>query len=341
MTSGPLHPDRELIIGVTPGARPDGRLVVALLPRAGARRARRRPRPGPGPGRARPRRGPPRRPVRRPARCRRRARADDLPRTVDTVVVADAGLVGPHRAAGRRVLAEVTSLGEARAALAAGADGLVAKGAEAGGRVGERDRLRPAPAAWSPPSTPRSGCRAASGSHTAAAAVAGGAAGVVARRPARARPRVARCPPTSARAVGAMDGSETVVVGGHRVYTRPDLAAARTPTTRPDDVAARPRRRRPAHPAAAGRARTGRSPARSPTATAPSAASCGAVRPSIAEHVAAARELRPLAPGAGIAATRGTVHPIVQGPMTRVSDRAGFAGRRGRRRRRCRSSPWP
>ena len=35
MTSGPLHPDRELIIGVTPGARPDGRLVVALC-RAGA-----------------------------------------------------------------------------------------------------------------------------------------------------------------------------------------------------------------------------------------------------------------------------------------------------------------
>ena len=46
---------------------------------------------------------------------------------------------------------------------------------------------------------------------------------------------------------------------------------------------------------------------------------------SIARHVAVARAERPLAPGAPLAADHGTVFPILQGPMTRVSDRAEFA----------------
>ncbi|HKY67692.1 MAG TPA: beta-ketoacyl synthase N-terminal-like domain-containing protein, partial [Acidimicrobiales bacterium] len=50
-----------------------------------------------------------------------------------------------------------------------------------------------------------------------------------------------------------------------------------------------------------------------------------AVRAAVADHISAARELQPLAPGAGTAATRGTTHPIAQGPMTRVSDRSAFA----------------
>ncbi len=122
MNSGPLHPDRELIIGVTPGARPDGRLVVALC-RAGALGVLDA---GRDPSRARAemalvsdRHG-------GSFGVRLGARAglgpDDLPRAVDTVIVADAevSLVGPHRLAGRRVLAEVTTLAEARSALAAG-----------------------------------------------------------------------------------------------------------------------------------------------------------------------------------------------------------------------------
>ncbi|HEX8804600.1 MAG TPA: beta-ketoacyl synthase N-terminal-like domain-containing protein, partial [Acidimicrobiales bacterium] len=42
-------------------------------------------------------------------------------------------------------------------------------------------------------------------------------------------------------------------------------------------------------------------------------------------QIALAAELRPLGPGAGVAAARGTTYPIAQGPMTRVSDRAPFA----------------
>ena len=246
---------------------------------------------------------------------------DDLPRIVDTVLVADAGLVGPHRAAGRRVLAEATSLGEAQAALDAGADGVVAKGAEAGGRVGEETAfvlLQRLVAAIDAPLWLQGGI----GLDTAAAAIAGGARGVVLDAQ-LALARDASLPPEVRTAVGAMDGSETVVVGGHRVFTRPDLTLP-GPDARPDDVAAR---------LGADDLRTQLLPIGQDGSFARPLADryktaggiVGALRTSIAEHIAAARELRPLAPGAGTAATRGTVHPIAQGPMTRVSDRSGFA----------------
>src|SRR5690606_39699612 len=50
-----------------------------------------------------------------------------------------------------------------------------------------------------------------------------------------------------------------------------------------------------------------------------------ALRTAIAEHVDAARRTEPLAPGRGVAEAVGTRYPVVQGPMTRVSDRAPFA----------------
>ena len=59
----------------------------------------------------------------------------ELPAEVGVVVVGDPATAGGFP--GRVVLAQVTSLDEARAAIAAGAAGLIAKGAEAGGRVGE------------------------------------------------------------------------------------------------------------------------------------------------------------------------------------------------------------
>ncbi|MGF7236205.1 MAG: beta-ketoacyl synthase N-terminal-like domain-containing protein, partial [Frankia sp.] len=50
-----------------------------------------------------------------------------------------------------------------------------------------------------------------------------------------------------------------------------------------------------------------------------------AVREAVTDHLAAAARARPLASGARFAATRGLAQPVVQGPMTRVSDRAAFA----------------
>ena len=301
MTSGQLHPDRDRIIGVTPGARPDGRLVVGLC-RAGAvgvldaghdpQRARREMalvaarhdgafgvRLGAESGLA----------------------ATDLPGAVDTVIATSTELVAAHRGAGRRVLAEVTSLAEARDALAAGADGLVAKGAEAGGRVAEEtafvllQRLVPAVDVpiW---------LQGGIGLDTAAAAVAGGARGVVLDGQ-LALARESTLPRDVRAAVAAMDGSETVVIGGHRLFTRPDLALP-GPDTPPDEVAAR---------LGADDLRAQLLPVGQDGSFARPLADrhktaggiVHAVRTAIADHLATARELRPLAPGNGTAATRG------------------------------------
>src|SRR5215813_6599024 len=57
----------------------------------------------------------------------------ELPPHVRTVIVSEPALAASF--AGRRVLAEVTSLDEARAAISAGANGVIGKGHEAGGRI--------------------------------------------------------------------------------------------------------------------------------------------------------------------------------------------------------------
>ena len=322
MTSGqPV--DRELIIGVTPGARPDGRLVVGLA-RAGALgvldlgadRSRaegelalvadrwagpfgvRVAAPGAG-GWA-------------PA---------DLPASVDTVVVGEPALVAAFAGRGRRVLAEVTSLAEARDAAAAGADGLIAQGSEAGGRVGDETAfvlLQRLAGAVDRPVWLKGGI----GLHTAAAALAGGAVGVVLDTQ-LALARESTLPAAVRAAVGAMDGSETVVAGGHRLYSRPDLPPV-DPDAPPAEIAAR---------LGADDLRSQLLPVgQDGSFAAPLAGRfktaggiVAAIRSAIDHQLAAARELRPLAPGAGTAAARGTTYPIAQGPMTRVSDRAAFA----------------
>ena len=58
-----------------------------------------------------------------------------LPASVEVVIVSSADDVAAFRP--RRVWVQVTSLAEARAAVAAGADALIAKGTESGGRVGD------------------------------------------------------------------------------------------------------------------------------------------------------------------------------------------------------------
>lgn len=155
-----------------------------------------------------------------------------LPAEVDTVLLADPAEYGPERvadwatAAGRpRVWAEVTGRAEARAAVAAGAAAVLAKGHEAGGRVGGTttfvllQQLLSDPGidvpvvAWG-----------GIGPHTAAAAVAGGAAGVLVDvQLALTAEGEAGLPAEAAAAIRAMDGSETRLVDGHRVYARPDL----------------------------------------------------------------------------------------------------------------------
>ena len=163
------------------------------------------------------------------------------------------------------------------------------------------------------------------GRHTAAAAVVGGATGVVLDAQAGAGPRV-DLPARSAspwRRHGRQ--RDRVVAGPPRLHpARPAGGRPRRPH-RPDQIAAAPRRPRLRDQALPAGQDAPPPLAGSPPATAPSApwspACAGHRRPR-----RRARRVEPLAPGRGVAATTGTRYPVVQGPMTRVTDRAAFAG---------------
>jgi acyl transferase domain-containing protein/NAD(P)H-dependent flavin oxidoreductase YrpB (nitropropane dioxygenase family) len=246
--------------------------------------------------------------------------------TVDTVVlgdVPDAATVASWAGGGRRVLVEVRTLGEARAAEAAGAGGLVARGSESGGRVGEETSfvlLSHLIGAVGLPVWAAGGI----GIHTAAGAVAAGAAGVVLDSQ-LALAAESTLPEEVRAAVRAMDGSETVVLGGTRVYYRPDLPSARPASDGVTAAAVGPLGGDDLHtqllPTGQDAAFAAAFAARWPTV----GAAVEGLRRQIAEHLGAARRCDPLAPGAPFAAAHGLRYPIAQGPMTRVSDRAEFA----------------
>ena len=222
---------------------------------------------------------------------------------------------------GRDVLVEVTSPEESRRAVAAGATGLIAKGCESGGRVGcsETFVLLQQTLGLGVPVWARGGI----GLHTAAGAVAMGARGVVLDSQ-LALVRESRLPAATRSAIARMDGSETRLIGDHRVYTRADLpVASRTADHDPRAVAAElgPDLHTDLVPVgqdAAGAAELAR---RYGT----TGGVVQAVRRAIDDHLAAAAGCAPLGPGRGIATAHDIRYPIAQGPMTRVSDRAEFA----------------
>jgi acyl transferase domain-containing protein/NAD(P)H-dependent flavin oxidoreductase YrpB (nitropropane dioxygenase family) len=240
----------------------------------------------------------------------------ELPPQVSTVIVPDAGDVA--RFLPRRVLVQVTSLEEARAAVAAGASGVIAKGCEAGGRIGDETTfvlLQRLVAALAVPVWAQGGI----GEHTAAACIAGGAVGVVLDSQ-LALVRESSLPADIQAAIGAMDGSETAILSGHRVYTRPDLPVARQGTLDlaklgADDLASN------ILPLGQDGAFARPLAKRYPTA----AQLVHGIRAAIDHHLALATAHQPLAAGAPFAAAHGLRYPIAQGPMSRVSDRARFA----------------
>jgi acyl transferase domain-containing protein/NAD(P)H-dependent flavin oxidoreductase YrpB (nitropropane dioxygenase family) len=295
---------RDLVAGITPFREPNADLVVALE-RAGAlgvldlgpdevtagaalQRVRSR---WAGPFGARIGAGCPLRPA-------------DLPAEVDTLVVDPAAGPGDWHGAAQRVLAEVTSLAEARDAAQRGAHGLIARGYEAGGRVGELSTfvlLQRLLAQLDLPVWAMGGI----GEHTAAAAVAGGARGVVIDAQLSLTAEVS-LPADVAAAIAAMDGSETRVTGSHRVYTRPDL-----PVMQPGPGRLGPRGlREQLLPVGQDGAFAGPLAARYRTA----GGVVQAIAAAITAQIAAAASTAPLA---------GSLP--VQGPMTRVSDQPGFA----------------
>jgi acyl transferase domain-containing protein/NAD(P)H-dependent flavin oxidoreductase YrpB (nitropropane dioxygenase family) len=229
----------------------------------------------------------------------------DLPSQVD-VVVLDAG-TGRPAAPGRRMFIEVTSVTQAHAAIRAGAWGLIAKGAEAGGRVGATSTFVLLQQLLGDPRIEIPIWAAGGiGPHTAAAAIAGGAAGVVLDGQ-LALVAEADLPTQVAAAIRAMDGTETAIIGGHRLFTRPDV-----PVVNADSVATQlGARHLGALPVGQDGALAGLLARRYVTAGGVVMAVRAAITDALrAAQSQSARESRPL---------------VVQGPMTRVSDQAGFA----------------
>ncbi|MFS4097418.1 beta-ketoacyl synthase N-terminal-like domain-containing protein, partial [Streptomyces sp. AF1A] len=323
------------------------------------------------------------------------------PRTV--VLAADAPWCPAQLSDAYQVLAEVTDLGQARTAVRAGAHGLIARGGESGGRVGELSTfvlLQQLLGDEELSGSPVWACGGI-GPRTAAAAVAGGAAGVVLDSQLALLPE-SRLPEPVRAALRSLDGSETVVLGGHRVLRRRMPDAPQPPADDPGAVAALlgaqdPRRhllpvgqdgflaaefaerwgnvRRVVHEIAAsirgvldcapggrtegkgavsrkgahgtrparvldaaadGVRQSGEAVAGSGPVPAPARAAVGAGQSGEAAagsgpvRAPAAEADRPdpgsaLRPGSAMSRALGTRLPVAQGPMTRVSDQAGFA----------------
>ncbi|ARP69093.1 polyketide synthase [Streptomyces pluripotens] len=331
---------RDLILCITPFGEPDAGLAAAVCAAGGFgvldlgtgdRRARE--------ALSRLRRAAPR-PfgVRVTGRCA--LSPDELGDGPDTVVLAARAPRNaqtpwnlPALASRWRVLAEVTDLGQARSAARAGAHGLIARGAESGGRTGPLSSfvlLQHLLADEELTGVPIWACGGV-GPRTAAAAVAGGAAGVV--LDSQLALLVESSLPEAVRAVvRSLDGSETVVLGGHRVLLRRGPDAPRPPTDAPEAVApllgAHDLRRQFLPVGQDG------------FLAARFAERCGDVRGVLREVSAAMHDLvgvgelpeadvpgpaDALRPGSAMSRALGTRLPVAQGPMTRVSDQAGFA----------------
>jgi acyl transferase domain-containing protein/NAD(P)H-dependent flavin oxidoreductase YrpB (nitropropane dioxygenase family)/NAD(P)-dependent dehydrogenase (short-subunit alcohol dehydrogenase family) len=253
-------------------------------------------------------------------------------------------LVGLVHERGLRAGLVVTSLEEAQAGRDAGIDFVIAKGHESGGWVGEETAfvlLQRLVRYLDLPVWVQGGV----GLHTAAGCYAAGAAGAVLDSQLLLTRESPLADEVRAR-LSVADGSETACLGASfglafRAYTRPGLPVV-------DGL-----RRLETETALAESSREARSAWRSAVrqrvgwgrpeenllavgqdvAFAPGLARryrtvggiVAAVRQSILEHCLAATASRPLAEGSALARSHGTRYPIVQGPMTRVSDRAEFA----------------
>jgi len=251
--------------------------------------------------------------VRVPASCP--ASVDDLerlaPGRVELVVVTGelpwnlSELVTRYR-----VLAEVTSLAAARTAAAAGVHGLIARGMESGGEVGELSTFvlvqQLTAADLGVPVWALGGI----GPYTAAACVLGGAAGVVLDNQLALMPE-SDLPADVLTAIRRMDGSESVLVDGYRGIPRaPRRPGAAGVPARADLLPV---------------GQDGWLAAEFAGRWSDAAAAVRGIRESIVDAATDAAAAEVLRPGGPLAQDLGLRVPVAQGPMTRVSDEAGFA----------------
>ncbi len=269
-----------------------------------------------------------------------------------TVVVLTAGEaeslhqeVETLRRRGGTILLEVSCLEQALLGEALGVDGLIAKGHEAGGRVGEETTfvlLQRLLAKVSLPVWAQGGI----GLHTAAACYAAGAAGVVLDGQ-LALTRESPLAKTVRDLIARLDGSETIILGAelgeaYRLYARPSLPVVEELRQTVKTLEQDPRHRADILDAwrQAIRERIGWGPPERNLWLLGQDAAFAAdlaqrfhtvggivqeIQQATAAHIRSATTLRPLNEAAPLARSHGTRYPIVQGPMTRVSDVPAFA----------------
>lgn len=243
------------------------------------------------------------------------------------------------------VVLEVISEAEARAGEAARVDGLIAKGHESGGRIGDETTfvlLQKLLGVTALPVWAQGGI----GLHSASACLAAGAAGVILDWQ-LALTRESALSDRVKAAVARLDGSETTCVGSelracvrilapHGSTALSDLQRFVELRQRGDDDNARTEwwRRVSAAIGSSDPDRQVWAIGQEATVAAGISRRCyrvadavAAFRAAAAAGVRTARTLKPLREGAPLASAHGTRYPIVQGPMTRVSDRAAFAAK--------------
>ncbi len=248
------------------------------------------------------------------------------------------------RERGIRVLLEVTSVAQADAGESLQVDGLIAKGHEAGGRVGDETTFILLQRLYSRTRIPV-WAHGGIGLHTAAACAAAGAAGVILDLQ-LALARESALPEDVKTRIAAMDGSETILVGDnvgelYRVYFRPgsqvvadlqqaELRIAASSESLQDRLASW---------RAYVQSRAGWRVGHDALMLGQDAAFAAnlaerfrtvggilqAIREAVASHCRSAVRLQSLSEQSPLAAANGTRYPILQGPMTRVSDVPEFA----------------
>ncbi|MGW0875534.1 SDR family oxidoreductase [Streptomyces sp. NPDC002740] len=261
----------------------------------------------------------------RPARTAETTETAETSDTTETTEADEAPWSIARLSTRYRVLVEVTDLAGARAALRAGAHGLIARGAESGGRIGELgtfvllQQLLAAPEVTSPVWA----CGGI-GPRTAAAAVAGGAAGVVLDSQLALLAESA-LPEPAAAALRTLDGSETVVLAGHRVLLRRGPDAPRLAEgAEPHEVAALLGAQDP-HGQLLPVGQDGFLAARFAERWGDVRRTLRALREAVLDAVRDDTAVRALRDGSPMSRALGTRLPLAQGPMTRVSDGAAFA----------------
>lgn len=244
-----------------------------------------------------------------------------LPPQVDLIVTPFPMEVNHWKVQGRKVFSQVCSVEEARAAEANGVDGLIAKGNESGGRVGE-DPCYILLQAIIPVVKISVWAQGGIGLHTVAAAIASGAKGIVLDSQLALFSECLLSEQVK-RAIAAMDGSETVVVAGHRVFTRPGLSLP-TADSSPEEIEKRFGTNNLKEDLIA----VGQDGAFAKDLAERFRSISGLVRSierTAAAQIRQAKILRPLGPRSAWARSHGVTYPIVQGPMSSVSDKPAFA----------------